>query len=478
MAGNALIKLRRDTAANWTSANPTLAAGEPGFETDTKKIKYGDGTTAWTSLAYAAGSTGVVPTSRLINTTAPLTGGGDLTADRTLGISAASGSAAGSMSSADFTKLSGIASGATANVVDNDTTLAADSTTAVPSQHAVKTYVATAITGTLKFKGSTDCSANPNYPAASKGDVYVVSVAGKIGGASGASVAVGDEYFATADNAGGTQAVVGASWDTLIHAVGAGGGLAAVNNLSDVASKVASKDTISFKGADIASATTTDLSTATGDYINVTGTTTITGLGTCAAGVERTVTFTGILTLTYNATSLILPGAANITTAAGDTAVFRSLGSGNWKCVDYARASGSALVSSATFATQAEARAGSVSTKSIAPDVLWTMQQAVSQTDGATITWDLSAGVNAKVTIAGNRTLAVTNPKEGATYSLSVGQDGTGSRTMTWPSSFDWGTTGAPTLTTTANKRDRVTFICTDASTPKFDAFLSGKGFS
>jgi hypothetical protein len=49
----AKIKLRRDLAATWTSTNPTLAAGEPGYETDTKKIKYGDGTTAWTSLGYA-----------------------------------------------------------------------------------------------------------------------------------------------------------------------------------------------------------------------------------------------------------------------------------------------------------------------------------------------------------------------------------------------------------------------------------------
>lgn len=58
---------------------------------------------------------GGVPTTRTISTTAPLTGGGDLSANRTLAISPASGSAAGSMSSADFTKLAGIASGATAN---------------------------------------------------------------------------------------------------------------------------------------------------------------------------------------------------------------------------------------------------------------------------------------------------------------------------------------------------------------------------
>lgn len=49
------IQARRDTAANWTSVNPVLAAGEPGFESDTGKFKFGDGTTAWNSLAYAGG---------------------------------------------------------------------------------------------------------------------------------------------------------------------------------------------------------------------------------------------------------------------------------------------------------------------------------------------------------------------------------------------------------------------------------------
>lgn len=48
------IQLRNDTAANWTSANPTLAAGEMGIETDTAKYKIGTGSTAWTSLAYSS----------------------------------------------------------------------------------------------------------------------------------------------------------------------------------------------------------------------------------------------------------------------------------------------------------------------------------------------------------------------------------------------------------------------------------------
>jgi len=46
------IQLRRDTAANWTSSNPTLASGEIGLETDTDQFKVGDGTTAWASLGY------------------------------------------------------------------------------------------------------------------------------------------------------------------------------------------------------------------------------------------------------------------------------------------------------------------------------------------------------------------------------------------------------------------------------------------
>lgn len=46
------VQFRRGTAAAWASANPVLASGEPGYETDTGKEKRGDGTTAWNALAY------------------------------------------------------------------------------------------------------------------------------------------------------------------------------------------------------------------------------------------------------------------------------------------------------------------------------------------------------------------------------------------------------------------------------------------
>jgi hypothetical protein len=91
---------------------------------------------------------------------------------------------------------------------------------------------------------------------------------------------------------------------------------------------------------DVASATSTAIGAAASNYVRITGTTTITGMGTVASGIYRDVVFDGALTLTYNATSLILPTAANIVTVAGDTAGFVSEGSGNWRCLWYQRATG------------------------------------------------------------------------------------------------------------------------------------------
>jgi hypothetical protein len=67
------IQVRRGTAAQWTSANPILAAGEQGFETDTLKLKIGNGSTAWNSLGYVA--TGAVGTVTSVVAGTGLTGG-------------------------------------------------------------------------------------------------------------------------------------------------------------------------------------------------------------------------------------------------------------------------------------------------------------------------------------------------------------------------------------------------------------------
>ncbi|MFW6027878.1 MAG: hypothetical protein ACOC91_03635, partial [bacterium] len=88
----------------------------------------------------------------------------------------------------------------------------------------------------------------------------------------------------------------------------------------------------------LASGSTTDLGSVAANFVRITGTTPITSFGTAAAGVWRIVRFVDALTLTHSASSLILPGSADITTAANDVLLARSLGSGDWQVMIYQRA--------------------------------------------------------------------------------------------------------------------------------------------
>ena len=124
-------------------------------------------------------------------------------------------------------------------------------------------------------------------------------------------------------------------------------------------------DVMTQQGANITAASTTNLATATGICVTIAGNTTITAFGTANAGVLRVLTFTGTPLLTYNATSLILPGAVNYQVVAGDTIIFRSKGSGNWVCIGYALASGLGMVS--VTASQADQETGTSTTTYVSP---------------------------------------------------------------------------------------------------------------
>lgn len=115
-------------------------------------------------------------------------------------------------------------------------------------------------------------------------------------------------------------------------------GTAPASNMDDSVREIMSHIADHFASDTIASGTTTDLGAKSAHALTVTGTTTITGFGTVKAGTIKFLTFSGALTLTHNGTSLIIPGAANITTAAGDTAIVQSLGSGNWRVLEYLHA--------------------------------------------------------------------------------------------------------------------------------------------
>jgi hypothetical protein len=131
------------------------------------------------------------------------------------------------------------------------------------------------------------------------------------------------------------------------------------------------------QGTTLPSAGVVNLNSATGNYLHISGTDTINSFGTCPAGARFVLMFEGILTLTYNATSLIIPGLANKTTAVGDCCMIVSEGSGNWRIVGYFAISGGGGGGSVTGVTATTPLASSGGT---APDISITQADAI--TDG------------------------------------------------------------------------------------------------
>jgi len=199
------------------------------------------------------------------------------------------------------------------------------------------------------------------------------------------------------------------------------------------------------KATAIASASSIDIGAATGDFVHITGTTTITALGTVAAGVERTLVFDGILTLTHNASSLILFDGVNITTAAGMVVRLRSEGSGNWRQVGGYRAISSAVLPAATtdakgaveLADTTETQALTDPDKAVTPAGLATigapiLLESQATTSGTTVTTGTLPACRAFLVIlagvSGNSTAALqagVSANDGADYSGNLMPTGT-----------------------------------------------------
>lgn len=189
------------------------------------------------------------------------------------------------------------------------------------------------------------------------------------------------------------------------------------------------------QASNVASASTIDLDAAAGNVVDVTGTTTITAI-TLSQGRWRVVRFTGALTLT-NGASLVLPGGANITTVAGDYALFVGYAAGVVRCALYSpitvTGTGAAVnANTPTFTTPILGVANATSINKVA------------------ITAPASS---ATLTIADGKTLAVSN-----TLTLI----GTDSKSVTFPSSdtvFGFGTY-TPILTSITNIASSTGFPC------------------
>jgi hypothetical protein len=137
--------------------------------------------------------------------------------------------------------------------------------------------------------------------------------------------------------------------------------------------KVSTPDSVAAlwqRGSDIASAATLSLPSTGGTVFNVTGTTTVAGISAAMGGRSIKLKFAGALQLTHNATSFILPGGVNATTAAGDTAEFineaaTDASSSNWRCVNYQR--NASAFTLADFATQAQMETGTSLVTAVPP---------------------------------------------------------------------------------------------------------------
>jgi hypothetical protein len=181
----------------------------------------------------------------------------------------------------------------------------------------------------------------------------------------------------------------------------------------------------------IASAATTDLGTLPETYLTISGTTPITSFGSSAAIGNMKIIKAGStgLVITYNASSLITPIRANLTTTAGDAYVAVYLGTGNWQLLT----GGAAGLTANTFTgTQ------TLSGKAQFNGVVAATEQTIAWASNTAL--DPSLGADAVLTLTGSSTAfnPITNQSTnvGARGQLRFIQDATGGRAVVWDSSF------------------------------------------
>lgn len=261
--------------------------------------------------------------------------------------------AAGFMTGADKSKLDGVAAGANLYVHPNhtgDVTSTGDGAQVIAANAVTNAKLADMATQTIKGRTTAGTGDPEDLTAAQVRTIINVS--------DGATANSTDAFLLDRTNHTGTQAI---STVTGLQTAldGKEAVLTAGTNITidrtNPAAPIINAAGGGFTGGTlttalneapavtIASASTVNIGAATANTISITGTTTITAFDTIADGAVRLLEFAGALTLTHNGTSLILPTGANIVTAAGDVAEFRSLGAGNWRCVGYLRADGTPL---------------------------------------------------------------------------------------------------------------------------------------
>jgi len=222
------IQVRRDTAANWTSTNPTLSQGEIGFETDTYKIKIGNGSSAWADLAYfsaaglsaAQGITFVGDDSsgtRISDgETIKVVGAGTITTAMSGDILTITGSSSGAQGITfvgDDSSGTRISDGETLKIAGGTgitTAVSGDVLTITGVPQATMTFVGDDSTGTTLNNGETlKIAGGSGITTAVSGDVLTITATGGGGGGSNSRETVSGTTSSLANGATGDLTITG-----------------------------------------------------------------------------------------------------------------------------------------------------------------------------------------------------------------------------------------------------------------------------
>ena len=456
-----LMQQRRDTAANWTANDPTLLNGELGYETDTGYWKVGDGSTAWTSLAYIDGTK--ISAYPLVN--ADIDAAAEIAVSkladgdaRQLLQTDAAGTGVEWASNIDIPGTLDVTGAATfdgnvtveGDLTVNGTTTTIDTQTLVVEDKNIEMGSVTTPTdvtadgGGITLKGTTDKTIN--WVDAT--DAWTLSE--HVDLASGKEFYIAGTSVLNATTLG--SGVTGSNLTSVgTIATGTWNGTAI-----DVAYGGTGQTTYTDGQLLIGNTTGNTLSKATltaGSGVTITnGSGTIEIAATGSGGTVTSVDVTGGTGLTSSGGPITSSGA--ITVDLDDTAVTP----GSYTYASLTVDQQGRLTAASSGATPATLSAAQTFTAGQRGEI-------TTLTDGANISVDLAASNNFTVTLAGSRTLDnPTNIVAGQSGSIFIVQDGTGSHTLAYGSYYDFAGGTAPTLSTAANAVDRIDYSVRSAT--------------
>ena len=299
----------------------------------------------------------------------------------------------------------------------------------------------------ILYKGVIDCSASPNYPAADAGHEYRVSVAGKIGGASGKIVEAGDVLICNTDSTvAGTDATVGSYWNIL-----------QLNIQRPVEAPSSSTDNaiVRFDGTTGGIIQNSGITIDDSNNINTTAQITAEQINTEKIKGLSTTGGTGIEIQNASGQGIIIDSSGNTSVDTGNFTVANGTATISGQITQN---SSKRVIDEDMFdniSLQIDATTGGLEAriKNLVP-ICQTL------TDAANIAWNLSSGGHAQVTLGDNRNLsAPTNLEPGMRIILEVIQDGTGGRTLSFDTIYKFPGGTDPVMSTAISARDVLEFV-------------------